>query len=79
MGRPKKIDTRSNGYFLRMNKEERYKLESICKKEGMSKAEVLRKGIEILNYMSKNGGVNVYTKTHNGGVNVYTKTPDYDF
>lgn len=54
MGRPKKIDTRSIGYRLRMNKEEAYMLESICKKNGISKAEALRKSIKILYHMTKN-------------------------
>ncbi|RGE72627.1 hypothetical protein [Eisenbergiella massiliensis] len=45
-GRPPKEDARENQYRLRMSDEELRKLEICCKKTGLSKAEVIRKGIE---------------------------------
>ncbi len=45
-GRPPKDDSRENQYRLRMSNEELRKLEVCCKKTGLSKADVIRKGIE---------------------------------
>lgn len=45
-GRPPKDDSRSNQYRLRMSDEELQKLEICCQQTGLSKADVIRKGIE---------------------------------
>lgn len=48
MGRPPKDDSRDNQYRIRLSDEELRKLEICCQKTGLSKAEVIRKGIEKL-------------------------------
>lgn len=57
MGRHRKIDSRTTGYRLRMNKEEVYMLETISKNEGISKAEVFRKALRLTYDLSKNGAL----------------------
>ena len=47
-GRPPKEDSRENQYRLRMSNDELHKLEVFCQKTGLSKAEVIRKGIELV-------------------------------
>ena len=80
MGRPKGFNGRSESYLFRMTLEEKYILEKLCEREGISKAEVFRKGLQTLDYLSKNGGINVYTKTQDEGfgINVYTEIDDED-
>ena len=46
-GRPKKIDSRTEQYRLRMNKEESFWLNQLCKNEGLSKADALRTLIKM--------------------------------
>lgn len=64
-GRPKKIDSKTDGYRLRMSKEERYLLEKICQNEGLSKADVFRALIKIGYDMSKNGSFIGYPENRN--------------
>lgn len=45
-GRPPKEDSRENQYRIRMSNEELRKLNVCCEKTGLSKAEIIRKGIE---------------------------------
>lgn len=80
MGRPKGFNSRCESYLFRMTSEEKYILEKLCEREGLSKAEALRKGLRTLNYLSKNGGINVYTETQDEdfGINVYTETEEGD-
>lgn len=80
MGRHKKFNSRSESYLFRMTSEEKYILEKLCEREGISKAEVFRKGLQTLYYLSKNGGINVYTKTQDDdfGVNAYTENEEED-
>lgn len=47
-GRPPKEDSRENQYRLRMSNDELHKLEVCCQKKGLSKAEVIRKGIDLV-------------------------------
>ena len=61
-GRPKKFNSRSENYRLRLTKEEMYILDTICKKEHMTKAEILREGLRIVNNLSKNGRIIGYPK-----------------
>ena len=61
-GRPKKIDSRTEQYRLRMNKEENFWLNQLCKNEGLSKADALRTLIKMGYDMSKNGAFNGYPK-----------------
>ncbi len=63
-GRPKKIDSRTEQYRLRMNKEENFWLNQLCKNEGLSKADALRTLIKMGYDMSKNGAFNGYPKNH---------------
>ena len=65
-GRPKKIDSKTDGYRLRMSKEDRYLLEKICENEGLSKADVFRALIKIGYDMSKNGSFIGYPENRNG-------------
>ena len=80
MGRHKKFNSKCEQYRLRLSQEEKYILEKLCEREEISKAEVFRKGLQTLDYLSKNGGINVYTKTQDEdfGVNVYTEIDDED-
>ena len=57
MGRPKGFNGKCEQYRLRLSQEENYILKKLAEKEGLSKAEVLRKGVKIFNYLSKNGGI----------------------
>ena len=63
-GRPKKIDSRTEQYRLRMNKEEIFWLNQLCKNEGLTKADALRTLIKMGYDMSKNveddSTINVY-------------------
>ena len=61
MGRPKGFNGKCEQYRLRLSQEENYILKKLAEKEGLSKAEVLRKGLKIFNYLSKNGGI-IWTK-----------------
>ena len=61
-GRPSKIDSRCEQHRLRMNKEEKFWLDNICKNEGISKASALRILIKIGYEMSKKGLFNGYPK-----------------
>lgn len=45
-GRPPKSDSRNNQYRIRMSDDELEKLEKCCEITGLSKAEVIRRGIE---------------------------------
>lgn len=45
-GRPPKEDSRKNQYRLRMSDDEVAKLEICCEKTGLTKAEIIRKGID---------------------------------
>lgn len=63
MGRPKGFNGKCEQYRLRLSQEENYILKKLAEKEGLSKAEVLRKGLKIFNYLSKNGGIIGYPKT----------------
>ena len=47
-GRPPKEDSRDNQYRIRLSNEELRKLELCCRKTGLSKADVIRKGIETV-------------------------------
>lgn len=47
-GRPPIEDSRDNQYRLRMSDEELHKLELCCQRTGLSKAEVLRRGIDLV-------------------------------
>ena len=47
-GRPPKDDSRDKQYRIRLSDEELKKLEFCCKKTGLSKADVIRKGIETV-------------------------------
>lgn len=76
MGRPKGFNSKCEQYRLRLSQEEKYILEKLAQKEGMSKAEVLRKGLKIFNYLSKNGGINGYPEIEENDNNIigYPKT-----
>ena len=52
MGRPKGFNGKCEQYRLRLSQEENYILKKLAEKEGLSKAEVLRKGLKIFNYLS---------------------------
>lgn len=54
MGRPKGFNGKCEQYRLRLSQEENYILKKLAEKEGLSKAEVLRKGLKIFNYYEKN-------------------------
>ena len=45
-GRPPKDDSRDNQYRIRLSDEELQKLDFCCEKTGLSKADVIRKGID---------------------------------
>ena len=47
MGRPKGFNGKCEQYRLRLSQEENYILKKLAEKEGLSKAEVLRKGLKI--------------------------------
>lgn len=47
-GRPPKPDSKENQYRLRMSDEELDKLNFCCQKTSLSKAEVIRKGIDMV-------------------------------
>lgn len=49
MGRPKGFNGKCEQYRLRLSQEENYILKKLAEKEGLSKAEVLRKGLKIFN------------------------------
>ena len=57
-GRPKKINSRTEQYRLRMNKEKNFWMNQLCKNEGLSKADALRTLIKMGYDMSKNGAFN---------------------
>lgn len=82
-GRPKKIDSRTEQYRLRMNKEEIFWLNQLCKNEGLTKADALRTLIKMGYDMSKNGAFNGYPKNVEGdsAINVYpiNEEEDEDF
>lgn len=80
MGRLKKINSKCEQYRLRLSQEEKYILEKLAQKEGISKAEVLRKGLKIFNYLSKNGGINGYPEIeeNDNDINGYPKTDAKD-
>lgn len=63
MGRPKGFNGKCEQYRLRLSQEENYILKKLAEKEGLSKAEVLRKGLKIFNYLSKNS-VKIVKKHH---------------
>lgn len=52
-GRPKKNNSRTLGYRLRMDDEEATMLSFLSGKLSLSKAEVLRKGLKILYNLEK--------------------------
>lgn len=72
-GRPPKLDSRNEQYRLRMNKEEVFWLEQLCKRERLNKADALRTLIKMGYDMSKNGAFNGYPKNKEDGssINVY--------
>lgn len=82
-GRPKKIDSRTEQYRLRMNKEESFWLNQLCKNEGLSKVDALRTLIKMGYDMSKNGAFNGYPKNveDDSTINVYpiNEEEDEDF
>lgn len=45
-GRPPKDDSRDKQYRIRLSDSELEKLETCCEKTGLSKAEVIRQGID---------------------------------
>lgn len=47
-GRPPKEDSRDNQYRIRLTDEELRKLDFCCEKTGLSKADVIRRGIEAV-------------------------------
>lgn len=47
-GRPPKVDSRDNQYRIRLSDEELRKLDFCCEKTGLSKADVIRRGIEAV-------------------------------
>ena len=53
MGRPKKKDAKRDGYRLRLDEETRKKLEFLVQESDLSKADILRKGIEIQYNLAK--------------------------
>lgn len=76
MGRPKGFNGKCEQYRLRLSQEENYILKKLAEKEGLSKAEVLRKGLKIFNYLSKNGGIIGYPEIeeNDNDINGYPKT-----
>lgn len=82
-GRPEKLDSRKEQYRLRMNKEEAFWLDQLCKREGLNKANVLRLLIKMGYNMSKNGVFNGYPKNKKDDslINVYpiNEGDDYDY
>lgn len=82
-GRPKKNDSGTEQYRLRMNKEEIFWLNQLCKNEGLTKADALRTLIKMGYDMSKNGAFNGYPKNVEGdsAINVYpiNEEEDEDF
>ena len=80
MGRQKKFNSRCEQYRLRLSQEEKYILEKLAQKEGISRAEVLRKGLKIFNYLSKNGGINGYPEIeeNDNDINGYPKIDEED-
>lgn len=79
-GRPRKFNSRSEQYRLRLSLEERYILDELSKREGISKADALRKGLKIFNYLSKNGGINGYPemKEIDNDINGYPENSEDD-
>ena len=69
-GRPPKLDSRNEQYRLRMNKEEKFWLEQLCKREGLNKADALRALIKMGYDMSKNGAFNGYPINEEGGSSI---------
>lgn len=80
MGRPKGFNGKCEQYRLRLSQEENYILKKLAEKEGLSKAEVLRKGLKIFNYLSKNGGIIGYPEIeeNDNDINGYPKTDEED-
>ena len=80
MGRPKGLNSRCEQYRLRLSQEEKYILEKLAQKEDMSKAEVLRKGLKIFNYLSKNGRLIGYPEIEEtaNDINGYPETDEED-
>lgn len=76
MGRPKGFNGKCEQYRLRLSQEENYILKKLAEKEGLSKAEVLRKGLKIFNYLSKNDGIIGYPEIeeNDNDINGYPKT-----
>lgn len=72
-GRPPKFNARTEQYRLRMNKEESFWLDQLCKREGLSKATALRKLVKMGYDMSKNGTFNGYPENNKADAlnNVY--------
>lgn len=54
-GRPEKEDAYDKQYRLRMNSEEEHMLNYLAFNTGLSKAEILRKGLKYLYNMRENG------------------------
>ena len=52
--RPRKEDGRRHVKTLRLNDEERYFLSYICRKEGISEADALRRAMTFLYKLDKN-------------------------
>ena len=73
MGRPKGFNGKCEQYRLRLSQEENYILKKLAEKEGLSKAEVLRKGL-------KNGGIIGYPEIeeNDNDINGYPKTDEED-
>lgn len=55
VGRPKKENTKRDGYRLRLDEEMRMELEYLVEKTGKSRADILRAGIELLYKEVQNG------------------------
>lgn len=70
-GRPPKEDSRENQYRLRMSNDELHKLEVCCQKTGLSKAEVIRQGIELVYKKYQNNKRNGATPTKAHTVSLY--------
>ncbi len=79
-GRPKQFNSRTEQYRLRMNKEEAFWLDQLCKKEGLSKAAALRTLVKMGYDMSKNDTFNGYPKNNDTDMlnNVYPINEDDD-
>lgn len=52
-GRPVKDEARKRQYRLRLSEEEEAKLNYIQKKEGKTKAEILREGLDVMYRVAK--------------------------